>query len=101
MFGRCVNQAVGRHPAILTRAVRGANQCPPEDIGGVGGYEEFLEAIANPSHEEYEYYIDVHGDEFDPGYFDINEVNKRLQKIKNKLRRSKAREQDKFQKGNQ
>ena len=83
------------------QCVGGANQCPPEDIGGVGGYEEFLEAIANPSHEEYEYYIDVHGDEFDPGYFDINEVNKRLQKIKNKLRQSKAREQDKFHKGNQ
>ncbi|MCH9052142.1 MAG: hypothetical protein IIA72_13860 [Proteobacteria bacterium] len=44
-----------------------------------------LEAIANPSHEEYDYYVYVYGDEFDPDYFDFDEVNKRLEKIKRKL----------------
>ena len=26
---------------------------PPEDCGGVYGYEELLEILANPKHEEY------------------------------------------------
>lgn len=84
----------------ILQCVGGANQCPPEDIGGAGGYEVFLEAIADPSHEEYDYYIDVYGDEFDPGHFDIDEINKRLGKIKRKILRSKARTENKTQEGN-
>ena len=35
----------------------GERHCPPEDVGGVSGYEEFLEVIFEPGHEEYEHYI--------------------------------------------
>ncbi len=30
----------------------GENACPPDDVGGTGGYVEFLEAISDPGHEE-------------------------------------------------
>src|SRR6266508_3874429 len=30
----------------------GKRACPPEDVGGVWGYQEFLEAIADPGHSE-------------------------------------------------
>jgi len=36
-----------RYPVCL----EGAQACPPEDCGGVGGYENFLDAIRDPDHE--------------------------------------------------
>lgn len=48
--------------------------CPPEDIGGVWGYEHFLEAIKDPAHEEHEEMLEWVHDEFDPDAFDPKEV---------------------------
>lgn len=28
--------------------------CPPEDVGGVGGYEEFMNVHNDPNHPDYE-----------------------------------------------
>lgn len=67
-----------KHPVCLD----GARACPPEDIGGVGGYELFLEAIADPDHEEHESYAEWEDDGFDPEAFDLDEVNAGLKKLK-------------------
>ena len=53
----------------------GKRACPPEDVGGVYGYEAFLEALADPDHEEHENYLEWVGGEFDPEAFDIDEIN--------------------------
>ncbi|HVM75399.1 MAG TPA: plasmid pRiA4b ORF-3 family protein [Candidatus Saccharimonadales bacterium] len=37
--------------------IAGERHCPPEDVGGVAGYEEFLEVIFEPGHEEHEHYV--------------------------------------------
>jgi len=58
--------------------IKGKRACPPEDIGGVWGYEVFLDAISNPDHPEHEEYLEWHGDEFDPEAFDIDQVNRSL-----------------------
>jgi hypothetical protein len=58
--------------------VAGARACPPEDCGGVSGYGEFLEAIADPFHPEHEDITQWIGGEFDPEYFDKDEVNEEL-----------------------
>jgi len=58
----------------------GKRACPPEDCGGPFGYGNFLEAIADPEHEEHELMIDWIGDEFDPDDFDISEVNDELRR---------------------
>ena len=62
--------------------IKGKRACPPEDVGGIWGYEYFLEAINDPEHEEHEMYLDWVGGEFDPEWFDINEINKALKKLK-------------------
>ena len=53
--------------------------CPPEDIGGVGGYYHFLEILEdkkNPEREELmEWYGIEEGDEFDENYFDLEDTN--------------------------
>lgn len=63
--------------------VDGEGDCPPEDIGGISGYEEFLSVMADPNHEEYEHYKTWSEGQ---GYrhFDKAHVNKMLKFIKYK-----------------
>ena len=52
----------------------GDRACPPEDCGGVGGYENLLAVIRNPTHEEYESMLQWLGGRFDPEKFDPRKV---------------------------
>jgi len=58
--------------------IAGKQNCPPEDCGGVWGYANMLEILANPKHEEYESYVEWLGGEFNPNQFDKDIVNKSL-----------------------
>lgn len=66
-----------RYPVCL----KGKRACPPEDVGGVWGYENFLEAIRNPDHDEHDEYLIWIGGEFDPEAFDLEEVNTQLRSM--------------------
>jgi len=55
--------------------IKGKRACPPEDCGGIWGYEELLEIIRNPEHEEHEEMLEWLGGEFDPEDFDVEEVS--------------------------
>ncbi len=55
--------------------IAGKRACPPEDCGGIWGYENFLEIINDPDNEEYEDMIEWVGGEFDPEHFDVKEVS--------------------------
>jgi hypothetical protein len=48
------------------RLVEGVRRAPPEDVGGVFGFYDFLEAVANPKHPEHQYLIRWAGGGFDP-----------------------------------
>jgi len=65
----------------------GEGACPPEDVGGAGGYAHFLEAMNNPLHDEHDSYrewIGNHRDwiglRFDPTEFNIAAINAALQR---------------------
>lgn len=59
--------------------VDGKMSCPPEDCGGIQAYHNILVILRNPEHKYYENYKDWLDEDFDPEYFDKNEVNRRLQ----------------------
>ena len=61
----------------------GENSCPPEDCGGIYGYNDLLDILKNKKHPEYEEKIvDWLGEDFDPNLFDIKKVNSSLSRIK-------------------
>lgn len=67
-----------RYPRCLT----GKRACPPEDCGGVPGYERMLEIVANPKDEEHEEIVEWLGDDFDPEAFDLAAVNEELEQLR-------------------
>ena len=60
----------------------GARACPPEDCGGIGGYENLLSILRDPKHEEHASMLDWVGEEFDPEAFDLAAVDKSLRRLK-------------------
>ncbi|KVV10226.1 plasmid pRiA4b ORF-3 family protein [Burkholderia ubonensis] len=60
----------------------GQNACPPEDVGGVPGYADFLEAITDPTHEEHDHFLEWCGGSFDSAAFDLVLANQRLSEVK-------------------
>lgn len=55
--------------------VTGKRNCPPEDCGGVWGYQDLLAILANPAHPEYAEQLDWLGEEFDPEQFNLELAN--------------------------
>ena len=64
----------------------GKRSCPPEDVGGIDGYAEFLAALRDPKHSEHDSYKEWCGAGFDPKAFDSELTNVELGKYA--LRRS-------------
>ena len=51
---------------VYPRLIEATGRCPPEDVGGPWGYHEFLDAIADPNHEEHDERLQWIGSNFDP-----------------------------------
>jgi hypothetical protein len=64
---------------VLPKCLKGSRACPPEDVGGIPGYQMFLESISDPSHPEYGDMVEWIGGDFDSEHFDLAEVNDLLQ----------------------
>jgi hypothetical protein len=58
-----------------------AGQCPPEDVGGIPGYEEFLQAMADPEHAEHQHLKEWFGGSFDPGTPPVDELRFEVLKL--------------------
>lgn len=77
----------------VPRCTEGARACPPEDVGGVLGYEEIIESLDAPSDDASD---DEWGDPFDwswydPEAVDLDHVNERLGRIAPKHMRAAKR----------
>ena len=58
--------------------IDGSLACPPDDCGGIPGFYELLDALADPNHEQHQEMRDWVGDDFDPQAFSVEEVNRKL-----------------------
>jgi hypothetical protein len=61
--------------------IKGKRACPPEDCGGVWGYQELLALLQDPKSAESEEnaeILDWLGDDFDPEEFDQAAINEQL-----------------------
>ena len=65
-------------PIDTGMCIGGENACPPEDVGGPPGYEEFLAALADPKHPQHRDLKQWIGGSFDPTAFSVAEANERL-----------------------
>ena len=79
--------AEARPDVRYPRIIAGKRACPPEDVGGYGGYADFLEAIGDPAHEEHSGMLEWVGGAFDPEDFDVIAANDRLPKKRASRRR--------------
>ncbi len=83
-----LHQIILEHRLPLRTAQRyamclaGENACPPEDVGGVPGFYEFLEAIADPAHEEHDSMLEWCGGSYHPQNLDIDLINTNLKRNK-------------------
>ncbi len=63
------------------QCLAGKRNCPPEDCGGIWGYQDFLTAIGDPTHEHHNQMIEWIDGNFDPEKFDPEETNDILQDL--------------------
>ncbi|GGO65875.1 hypothetical protein GCM10012289_18610 [Nonomuraea cavernae] len=67
-----------RYPVLAD----GAGACPPEDVGGIGGYEYLRLVLADPGHDEHDGYVHWAGlesaQEFDPARFTVEAARRAL-----------------------
>jgi hypothetical protein len=67
---------------VYPRCIGGKRAAPPDDCGGIWGYEELVEVLADPAHPEHEERLQWLGladaSQFAPDAFDLEAVNSRL-----------------------
>ncbi len=75
LFEGCFLAEKGKHYPLC---LEGARACPPEDVGGVWGYQDFLAALADPEHDQHEEMREWIGRKFDPEAFNTEGATRRM-----------------------
>ncbi len=60
------------------KCIGGERNCPPENCGGVPGYNALLKIINHPGHPDHESMMDWLDEDWEPEYFDVELVNDML-----------------------
>ena len=54
--------------------VGGARRAPPDDVGGISGFEAFLEAVTDPRHKDHDQMLEWNDGSFDPEDIDERDI---------------------------
>lgn len=74
-----VEKIVAPEPGVEYPTCIGGARCgPPEDCGGIGGYADLLDALSDPKRDDHEEALDWIGDDFDPEYVSLDEINEEI-----------------------
>jgi len=76
LFEGCLAATEGQKYPVC---VEGERACPPEDVGGLDGYNEYLQIIGDPKHEQHEEMLEWRS-KFDPALFDSNKASKKMRR---------------------
>ena len=76
LFEGCLRAEKGRRYPMC---IEGERACPPEDVGGIWGYSDYLEALADPKHEQHEEFLEWRGP-CDPDKFDAAKATKMMRR---------------------
>lgn len=86
-----VEEVVAADPMIdYPRFIDGARRAPPEDVGGLPGFEEFLRVMADPKHPEHHSVMIWYGRLFDPTDIGLDDITARLAKLARRRAQGKA-----------
>ena len=80
----------GQRDVSYPRYIGGERNGPPEDCGGIPGFYELLEAIADRTHPSHAHLKEWAGD-YDPDTFDALPIKYALGRIANRRNAAKAR----------
>jgi len=64
------------------KCIEGEGTCPPEDVGGIHGFEEFKAIMNDKTHPERESYIEWYGSVFNPNEISLDGINQQLANLK-------------------
>lgn len=64
----------------LPRCIKAVGQCPPEDVGGLPGFYDFLEAMEDAAHPEHLAVREWWGEWSEPEFVDVEQINQDLLK---------------------
>ena len=76
--------------AEYPRFIDGARRAPPEDVGGLPGFEEFLRVIAAPAHPKHDTLMTWYGRPFELDDIGLRTINERLGKLARRRAQGKA-----------
>lgn len=78
-------------PAVeYPRFIEGERRAPPEDVGGLPGFEDFLTAMAKPQHPKHQEVIDWYRGRFDPSDIGTDMIRERIAKLARRRTLGKA-----------
>ena len=69
--------------------IAGERRCPPEDVGGPSGDQDFLDVISQPGQEEFAHLRNWAGGTFFAEQFDLKAVNGVFQRMRSPAKRRK------------
>ena len=76
LFEGCLPTTKGTQYSVC---MEGERACPPEDVGGIGGYAEYLEVLADKEDDRHEEMLRWRG-KFDAEKFDAEKATKKMRR---------------------